>query len=81
MTDHDDTGTRLAAALQDEAERVRPEPALQSILARTRSVPRRSRRWWPAVAGAVSAGALIAVALVVFAAPPTTEPVAVAAQR
>lgn len=83
MNEHDEVGTRLASALHAEAETVRPEPALQSILARTRSAPARSRRlgWWPALAGAVAAGALVAVALVVFGGSPTSEPGPVASQR
>ncbi len=76
MTEHDDAGTRLAAALFAEAETVRPEPALHSILARTRSAPvrRRSTVWWPSLVGAVAAGALVALAIVVFGGERTTEP-------
>jgi len=80
MTDHDDTRARLAAALRGEAERVQPEPALHSILARTQR-PSRSRRWWPALAGAVAAGGLVAAALVVIGARPTSEPEPAATQR
>jgi hypothetical protein len=83
MRDHDEVGMRLAAALHEEADRVRPDPALQSILARTRRVPARSRtrRWWPALAGAVAAGGLVAAALVVIGARPTSEPAPATAQR
>lgn len=65
MSEHDEVGTRLAAALHAEADRTTPEPGLQLILSRTRPAPARSavRRWWPAVVGAVAAAALIAVAL------------------
>ena len=73
MNENNDLGTRLAAGLHEEAERVRPESALQLILARTRR-PRRSRCWWPALAGAVVAGGLVAAALVVFTPEPTNEP-------
>jgi len=73
MSEHDDLGARLARALQEEAEAVRPEPALHPILARTRR-PSRSRRWWPALAGAVAAGGLVAAALVVLTPGRTREP-------
>ncbi len=78
MSEHDELGARLAGALHDEADRLRPDPALQTILARTqqrrRSAPAGSRRWWPVLAGAVSAAALVVVALVVFGLPHGSRP-------
>jgi hypothetical protein len=81
MSDRDDVGTRLAAALHEEADRVRPEPALHSILARTRLAPTQARRWWAPAAGALAAAALVAMALVVLTARPATEPTPASAER
>ena len=60
MNERDDIGTRLTRALHEEAERVRPEPRLQSILARTRQAPARRSRGWPVLAGVVASGGLVA---------------------
>jgi len=75
MPDDTDVARRLADALHAGAETVRPEPALHSILTRTRSAESRSRRWWPALAGTVVAGGLVAAALVLLTPGRTSEPV------
>ena len=77
MNDHDDMSARLARGLQEEAERVRPESGLQSILARTRPAPARRPRshWWPVVGGALATGGLVAAfAFVAVDDDPTVEP-------
>jgi len=70
----DDIGTLLAEALHADAETVRPEPALQRILARTQPAPARTRRFWPVLVSAMAAGALVATAILLFGSGGTDRP-------